>query len=184
MYTPIDRLPQFNPGVCAKYQRRWREGEGPSLREKILGMIKAGAGEDFLQWEFEQEQLGFLEDMHDLKGFDIFSEDIKFPDDDTFEAIDFSFAEFYHSKFENAVFYCNFAFSRIYNCEFRGCIFSFNHFYGSNLEKVRFVDCDFIENDSFTNCDFRDVVFANCFVTGRLFFDCRFDENVRVADPV
>lgn len=60
-------------------------------------MIRAGAGEDFLQGDFEQGQLSLLEDMWDLKGLNIFDEQFKFPGGDTFENIDFSYAEFRHS---------------------------------------------------------------------------------------
>src|SRR5712692_593911 len=103
MFTPSDRLPLFDPEERGKYRRRWQGEEGRALREKILGMIRTGAGEDFLQWEFEQGRLGFLEDMWDLKGLDIFQESIAFPDGDTFEAIDFSYGHLYHSTFENAL---------------------------------------------------------------------------------
>jgi uncharacterized protein YjbI with pentapeptide repeats len=87
----------------------------------------------------------FLEDMSDLKGLDIFQEQFDFSGGDTFEAIDFSFAEFWHSRFSNAVFNCSIAFARVYNCEFRRCIFSFNHSYGTTFEKCRFVECEFVE---------------------------------------
>src|SRR5215467_11435932 len=184
MFTPIDRLPLYDPDQQGKYRRRWDEEIGQALRQKILKMIRAGAGEDFLQSEFEGGHLGFLENMWDLKGLDIFEENFVFPDDDTFEAINFSHGRFYHSTFENAVFSCSLDFVRVYNCEFRRCIFSFNHFYGAVLEKVKFIDCEFIEGDGFTNCDLRDVTFRNCFVHGRLFYECRFDELTRVGDPV
>src|SRR5438034_11629002 len=48
MFTPLDRLPRLDPDDRAKYRRRWKEDEGPELREKILRMIRAGAGEDSL----------------------------------------------------------------------------------------------------------------------------------------
>jgi hypothetical protein len=43
------------------------------------------------------------------------------------------------------VFNCSIAFARVYNCEFRRCIFSFNHSYGTTFEKCRFVECEFVE---------------------------------------
>lgn len=122
----------------------------------------------------------FLEDMSDLKGLDIFQEQFDFSGGDTFEAIDFSFAEFWHSRFSNAVFNCSIAFARVYNCEFRRCIFSFNHSYGTTFEKCRFVECEFVENNTFTNCSFREVTFENCFMPTRVFFDCSFDQLTRV----
>ena len=147
-------------------------------------MIRSGAGEDFLQWDFEQGNLGFLESQWDLKGFSLFNEGIDFPAGDNFEAIDFSYASFYHSKLKRAIFYsANIAYATIYNCEFVNCIFAFTGFYGSTLEKVRFINCDFMEEDRITNCDLKEVTFKNCFIPKPLFFDCKFDEQTTVDDP-
>ncbi len=145
-------------------------------------MIREGAGEDFLQWEFEHNRLGFLETMWDLKGLGIFKEDMTFPNDDNFEGIDFSYSQFYHSKFRNAAFESAFRFSRIYNCEFINCLFVFNGFYGTTLEKVKFVNCDFFEQNSLTNCELLDVEFKGCFIPQNIFFDCKFDESTRVNE--
>lgn len=181
MFTSIDRLPRLNPEEQARYRRRWEEGQGTALRDTVLGMIRDGAGEDFLQREFEGGRLGFLEDMLDLKGLKIFDEQFDFPGGDTFEAIDFSYAEFWHSTFNNAVFNCSIAFARVYNCEFRRCIFSFNHCYGTTFDKSRFVECDFVESNTFTNCSFRETSFDNCFMPTRVFFDCSFDQTTRIG---
>jgi hypothetical protein len=145
-------------------------------------MIRAGAGEDFLQQEFEAGGMGFLEDMWDLKGLKIFREKFDFPGGDTFENIDFSHAEFYHTRFSNAVFYSHMAFTRVYNCEFNRCIFSFNHAYGGTFEKCRFTQCDFVQGNTFTNCSLRDVSFTQCFMPDRVFVDCSFDQRTQV-DP-
>lgn len=184
MFTPVHLLPQYNISKREKYTDRWDDTSGQALRDKILTMIRAGAGEDFLQWDFEQGQMGFLEDMWDLKGLNIFQEDITFPHGDNFEAINFSYADFYHSKFKNALFNCNFSFSKIYNCEFTNCVFSFNSFYGATLEKVKFTNCDFFECNTFTNCDYIQVGFENCFIPENLFIDCRFDENTKISNPI
>lgn len=178
MFMPIHLLPQQDAEVRHRYRERWDIARtGPALRDKILQMIRDGAGEDFLQYEFERGALGFLEDDHDLKGLDILNEEITFPDGDTFEAIDLSYARFYHSTFTNAVFNCDFAFAEIYNCRFVNCIFAFNSFYGAILERVIFKACDFIEHSNFTNCDFKDVQFQGSCFAERFLFDCRFDEN-------
>jgi hypothetical protein len=150
-------------------------------------MIREGAGEDFLQWEFEKHNLGFLESMCDLKGMNIFKENLNFEGARSgwFEAIDFSYAQFYHSTFRRAEFNpATFDFARIYNCEFIDCTFSFAGFLGSTLEKVKFTNCNFIEHTSFTNCGFTTAEFANCFLPESIFSDCRFDANTRVSDPI
>lgn len=155
--------------------------------KKVLEMIREGAGEDFLQWEFENHKLEFLETMWDLKGINIFKENLSFEGADSgwFEAIDFSYAQFYHSKFQRAAFSpTTFNFARIYNCEFIDCTFSFAGFYGSTLEKVKFTNCNFIEQNSFTNCGFTVVEFTNCFMPESIFTDCRFDASSRVTDPI
>lgn len=181
MFTAIDRLPRLDPDTRAKYQQRWEEGSGLGLHDQVLDMIRAGAGEDFLQGSFEAGRLGFLEDTNDLRGLNIFQEQFDFPGGDTFENIDFSYAEFWHSTFNNAVFMSNMAFMKVYKCEFKRCIFTFNHSYGATLEKCRFSECEFVENNTFTNCSLRDVVFENCFMPNRLFFDCSFDQLTRVG---
>jgi hypothetical protein len=156
--------------------------------EKILKMIRDGAGEDFLQWEFENHRLGFLESMWDLKGINIDGENLNYEGEGGsgwFEAIEFSYARFYHSKFQRAEFApATFNFARIYNCEFVDCNFSFAGFYGSALEKVKFTNCNFIEQNSFTNCNFQAVEFENCFMPESIFGDCRFDANTTVNDPI
>ncbi len=182
MFTPIHLVPQYDRDAAERYQGRWETHDGQALRDKVLGMIRQGAGEDFLQWEFEHGGLGFLESMADLKGLKIFNEDITFPDGDSFEGIDFSYSEFYHSKFRNAAFISAFRFSRIYNCEFINCVFAFNGFYGTTLEKVKFINCDFFEQNSFTNCQLLDVQFQGCFIPENIFFDCRFDESTAVNE--
>lgn len=53
MFVSIDRLPQFDPAQRERYRRRWEQNEGRHLRERVLELIRAGAGEDFLQGDFE-----------------------------------------------------------------------------------------------------------------------------------
>src|SRR5712692_2207974 len=110
MFTPIHLLPRFDTGKLDSYQGRWERDEGPDLNQKIVGMIRDGAGEDFLQGEFENDNLGFLESMWDLKGINIHGENFTFEGEGSgwFEAIDFSYAQFYHSKFQRAAFNCTF----------------------------------------------------------------------------
>ena len=144
--------------------QRWQSPEGRSLRQKILTMIRNGAGEDFLQWDFEQGKLGFLEDMWDLKGLVLQKEDIEFPKADNFEAIDFSYASLYNCKFKNATFYSSHSsFVRFSNCELVDCVFSLAGFYGSTLDRVKFVNCDFVEHNTLVNCDLRNVQLQSCF---------------------
>mgnify|MGYP001601910208 CR=1 FL=1 len=185
MFTPIYLLPQYNGKDCDKYQSRWDTSQGIEIRNKVLKMIRDGAGEDFLQWDFEHKELGFLESMWDLKGIDIYNEKIDFPTDDNFEAIDFTYASFYHSKFRNATFPgTGFGFSKIYNCEFADCVFSRTSFYSATLEGSKFINCDFIEHNSITNCELREVKFERCFVYKNIFFNCKFDEQTFIDAPL
>ena len=126
MFVSTDRLLLYKPAKRERYRRRWEQPAGRALRDHVIELIRAGAGEDFLQADFEDGRLAPLENMHDLKGFKIFEEHFDFPGGDTFEAIDFSYADFYHSSFNNAVFNSHVAFARVYNCEFKRCIFSCN----------------------------------------------------------
>jgi len=127
-------LPAFDANERSRQRTRWNEAE--DVKNKILARIRAGAGEDFLQWEFENGNLGPIEDQWDLAGFDLFSEELVFSgNDDNFENIDFSYSEFWHTKFSNATFsQARFTFARLYNVQFHNCLFSFAHFYGAKLE--------------------------------------------------
>jgi hypothetical protein len=62
--------------------------------------------------------------------------------------------------------------------EFRNCLFAFAHFYGATLEKCRFIDCDFPDENGFSNCELLETRFENCFFNKGKFFDCKFDEQV------
>ncbi|MCJ7508825.1 MAG: pentapeptide repeat-containing protein, partial [candidate division Zixibacteria bacterium] len=120
------------------------------------------------------------------KGLNIFKEDISFPkDEDNFEGINFSYAEFYHSKFRDACFgSCYFGFTKIHNCEFINCLFSFSYFYGATLKNVKFIDCDFVESNGFTNCDFSQAQFENCFYSGNILINCKFDASTSINEPI
>lgn len=183
MFTPVHLLPQYNTEELDKYRDRWEDSEGQRLQDRIIAMVESGAGEDFLQQDFEQGDLGFLENMWDLKGIRVLSREIDFPMEDNFEGIDFSYGSFSHSKFRNATFLnTSFRFTRLYNCEFVDCNFLFTSFYGATLEKTTFINCDFIEHDSMTNCDLRGVKFEACFIPTNLFFNCKFDEQTNIVD--
>jgi uncharacterized protein YjbI with pentapeptide repeats len=184
MFTPLHLLPQFNGNESAKYQNRWRDFNEKKMLDKIIKMIENGAGEDFLEWDFDNKKLGFLENKGDLKGIDIFEKDINFPKGDNFEGIDFSYGQFYHSKFHNATFVeSSFGFASLYNCVFENCLFAFNTFYGCKIEKVKFINCDFVENNAMTNCVLIETKYKNCFYNGVLFSDCKFDVNTCLDTP-
>jgi len=184
MFTPTHLLPRYDPSEAAKYQDRWDASEGQKIKEIVLEKIRKGAGEDFLQWDFEKGTLGFIENQWDLRGLQVFKEKIKFPHEDNFESIDFSFGSFYHSQFTNAHFQALFNFVKIYNCTFIDCDFYFNSFYGCRIEKTKFINCCFIENNSITNCVFSDVEMKSCFYPKNVFVDCKFDENTLFDKPL
>jgi uncharacterized protein YjbI with pentapeptide repeats len=184
MFVRRDLLPHYDLKDQRKYKNRWQTPSGRKFQEKILKMIRDGAGEDILQWDFEGGRLGILESGWDLRGLVFSKEDIVFPKADNFSKIDFSYASFYHSKLRNATFFDTVtSFARVYNCQFVDCVFSSAEFYGTTFQKVKFINCAFVGGNSFTNCEFRDVQFQGCFVSNRVFFDCRFDEETVINDP-
>ena len=182
MFTPIHLLPQYDPEKERRYSERWNTDRGLVVKDKILDLIRKGGGEDFLLRYLTRHELNVLSDHWDLKGIELFEEQIDFPVDiDNFEGIDFSYASLYHCKFNNAVFgSVGFSFTRFYNCELVNCFFGYTNFYGANLEGTKFINFDFAENNTITNCDLRGVVFENYFMPSNLFFDCRFDEKTVV----
>ncbi|UCC80794.1 MAG: hypothetical protein JSW64_05395, partial [Candidatus Zixiibacteriota bacterium] len=131
MFRPIHILPLFSIEDRSKYQERWNSKTGREIYEYILEKIRKGGGEDFLQNDFWDGKLKIMENQWDLRGFNIFKEEIEFPADENFEGINFSYCQFYHSTFAKAVFESTFSFSRIYNCNFVECIFHYSSFYGA-----------------------------------------------------
>jgi uncharacterized protein YjbI with pentapeptide repeats len=163
-FTRIDLLPSFDRKKCQQLQQRWEDYIGRAVFERVLSLIREGAGEDFLQYKFENGELAFLHDYWDLAGIQISGEDIEFPTGDNFENIDFSYAKFWHSTFKNACFpQTGFTFARLYNVKFKNCLFALASFYGCKLEKCSFENCSFVEGNGFTNCDFKETVFSDCF---------------------
>ncbi len=182
-FTRIDLLPHFDLQRRQQVRQRWKDDTGRALFERIIILIREGAGEDFLQCGFENGELGFLSDYWDLAGIEIFKEDIVFPKGDNFENIDFSYAQFWHSTFTNACFpQTHFSFARLYNVTFKNCLFAFARFYGCEIEKCTFENCDFVEENGFSNCEIEETVFKNCFFNKNIFMNCRFDENVQIVN--
>jgi hypothetical protein len=50
-------------------------------------------------------------------------------------------------------------------------------FYGCHIERCRFIDCEFVEENGFSHCDVESTTFKNCFFNKRKFFNCKFDES-------
>ncbi len=182
MYVPIYQLTLYDYIEAQEAQDRWQKNS--ELHDYIIDLIRKGAGEDFLQWDFERGKLkGFLRDMWDLRGILFQGENITFPDEDNFETIDFSYGQFYNSTFINCYFRSTFNFARLYGCKFINCTFHFTTWLGCSIEKCKFEHCDFIEYTSLRNCDIKDSSFKHYFSSDCLFDDCRFDSNCIVADP-
>jgi uncharacterized protein YjbI with pentapeptide repeats len=179
MFMPIYMLPYRDIDEWKKYENRWNENE--EIYNKVVELIKSGAGEDFLQSDYENGRLPILEDMWDLKGINFHGLDINFPDGDNFEAINFKFAEFWNCNFTNATFpSTHFTFARFYNVTFKKCIFALGAFHGTKLENVTFEDCDFIEHSGFTNCEFANTKFIKTFFNDNIFHDCKFDNKITI----
>jgi hypothetical protein len=60
-FTRIDLLPRYDLETRQQAQERWEDDAGRALFERIITLIREGAGEDFLQCSFEEGRLnGFL----------------------------------------------------------------------------------------------------------------------------
>ncbi|SFM07261.1 hypothetical protein [Halanaerobium salsuginis] len=70
MFIPIHQLNLYNSKEKIEYSDRWEPINGGEEAYKlVLEKIRNGAGEDFLQRQYEYGKLsGFLDDMYDLKG--------------------------------------------------------------------------------------------------------------------
>lgn len=184
MYTPLHLLPQTSPSERERSCERWDTERGQQIHSEVVEMIRKGAGEDFLQWKFEEEGWSdFLDSMWDLKGIQLTSESIDFPRADNFESIDFSFSSIYHCEFKNATFLGSyFGFARLYNCTFISCTFVNTSFFASTFEKSAFIGCDFVDSNRFLNSEFVDCRVKDWFTRKPLFEDCRFDNTTTVDD--
>src|SRR2546421_10540797 len=145
MYTPIHALRQSAVADARRARGRWDTAEGRATLERVMDLIDSGAGEDFLQADFEAGRLPALTDMWDLKGIYIGNQEWTFARDDTFEAIDFSFGRFRNVRFTNAYFQSTFKYAWLKECRFVNCTFLFTYFYGTEFDDVGFEGCDFLE---------------------------------------
>lgn len=177
MFTSIEQLNLYDPDDKILLQARWKTPEGEKDKERVCALITEGAGKHFLDSE-----LTITDDSLDLKGIDIWKLDVEFPARDNFRGIDFSYSEWWHSHWKGATF-SNTAvdFSRLYNITFDKCLFGFSHWYGTRFEKVVFKNCDFVERESFRNCEFLDCKFENCFFSREIFYDCKFDVRTYIS---
>jgi hypothetical protein len=184
MFVPIDQLSLYDPREQDEVTSRWETPDGRHFHDFITKKIIAGAGEDFLQWDFENGELkDFLRDMWDLRGISIFSQVIDPASTAVFEALDFSYAQFYHSTFKNCYFQSRFGFTSFYNCTFLNCTFHFAKWRGCTFEKCRFEGIDFIEYCKFVNCSFSLTEFKRYFTHFGLFEDCKFSATVELDNP-
>jgi hypothetical protein len=51
-FNRIDLLPHHNFDEAKQARDRWESDAGRKLYDHIISLIRKGAGEDFLQWEF------------------------------------------------------------------------------------------------------------------------------------
>lgn len=180
MFTPIYLLPQYNEAELNRYRDRWETDEGLETSQRVLELIRNGAGEDFLQWDFENGRLPLLESMSDLKGLYLHG-DFDFPDDETFEVIDFSYALISNAKMHNAAFpSTRGAFTEFVRCIFSNCSFRGAKFFGATFDECEFVECDFLWGCEFVNCDFTGGRFSRAFFERNVFVNCRFSETVDI----
>jgi hypothetical protein len=181
MYTPIHALRQSADADARQARGRWDTPEGQATLERVMELIDSGAGEDFLQADFEAGRLPALTDMWDLKGIYVGNQEWTFPPEDTFEAIDFSFGKFHKVSFTNALFQSTFKFALFKECRFVNCSFQFTYFYGTEFDDVEFEGCDFLEFNDLVNCQLTRTRFNSSYYAANLFTDCSFDRACELA---
>ena len=52
-FTRLDLLPNFDSKERQQVRERWEDYTGRALFERVIALIREGAGEDFLQHKFE-----------------------------------------------------------------------------------------------------------------------------------
>ncbi|MCB1164449.1 pentapeptide repeat-containing protein [bacterium] len=182
MFAPIAQLLRQDKSSSQRWIDRWNTDRGKADAQLILDLIRRGAGEDFLQSDFEGGRLPTLENMWDLRGYGLFKERIEFPEGDTFEGINFSHGSFHHCELINATFFNSYmGYGRVYGCTFVRCVFAIAHFYAVQFENCRFVNCDFFETPAFDNCDLQNTEFNGCWFGVSTFADCRLDAGCRIV---
>lgn len=183
MFIPLHQLPEEDGAKIADLHFRWKSPDGRQTHERVLAEMRDGANEHFLQQQFEDGSLPILTDNTDLRGIEIANQSITFPTHDNFKGTDFSYSLWEKSTFVNGLFMCNFSWAKLNECEFRDCTFICPGFAFARIQKVRFVNCDFIIGVRFSNCDFESTVFQNCHFAEPVFTDCRFDSATVVDAP-
>lgn len=183
MYTSIYLLSQNNDDKSKKYQNRWKTKEGIPLKHHILKALRNDTEEHYLQKEFAEDKLLFLEHDRDLKGLYIEDEEILDRPRNALQEADLSYSYVVSTNFKNLdLSHINFSFASLYNVTFINCVFSYSTFFACYLENVTFLGCDFLERNNIRNCRFTNVRFKHCFVEKNLFHSCCFDEQTTL-DP-
>ena len=67
-FQRIDLLPSYDSAAAIKTRQRWEDAHGQAIHRKITDLIRGGAGEDFLQYEFESGRLSLLKDPWEKQG--------------------------------------------------------------------------------------------------------------------
>jgi len=188
MWVPPYTHPLFDAEKQKVSRERWTDavaGQGSQYHDRVLALIKAGAGKRFLNEEFCNGSFSILEDPQDLKGFEFWKLVQDFAGTgDTFWGIDLSYAQGWHLHIKNAVFYsCCLNFVSFYNCTFERCNFHFTHCLGAKFEKCKFIGCDFCEPCTWENTVLKNTTLQSCFLGETTpFRDCFFDDLSGVYD--
>ena len=179
MFTPVHLLRADSDWY--KYRERWQDARGHQIWKQIIDLIKAGAGEHFLEREYDSGKFDILEGVQDLRGFQFLGLNIDFPDGDTFKGIALSYSNFIGSTLTNAVFMnCGMEFADFTKSALKRCTFLHNGAYGAIFRDTKFIDCDFL-GSLFTNCTFLNCTFTNVFTDNILFTDCKFDNATSIT---
>lgn len=187
MFTPLHALRLSELPLKQEVCERWHNPDYHSAVERIKTMLSNGAGEDFLQADFEEGRFPFLDDMWDLRGISLVNSVVQAEQGERalFESLNFAHASFYNITFRNVSFeQCGFRHARFEKCKFIDCIMVYGGFFGAGFENVVFQNCDIGEGASFLNCELRGTHFENCFLPSYAFRDCCFDEGTDLGNLV
>lgn len=185
MYIDISQLREFDSSESEKVTNRWHSGNGFECFKHIEKLIKDGAGEDFLTYDFQEGILkNFLDDEWDLRGIRLHSIDLNYPSGDTFQGINFSYGKFKNCVFKGCMFDASFYFVRFVNCQFIDCIFANSFFKGCYFEDCKFDEIDFFAGERISNCVIANTEFLDFFSPHNLFTDCKITDSSFFQKPL
>lgn len=184
MYKDISQLTEFDYSENEKVTNRWKH-EGRNRQRLVEELISDGAGEDFLEYDYQYGILkDFLKDEWDLRGIRLNSINLDYPGGENFQFINFSYSNFHNCVFKGCIFDATFFFVGFENCKFIDCIFANSYFKGCYFENCKFNKIDFFSAGKIDNCNFTDTDFLNFFCPQNLLVDCKITSSSSFSKPL